>query len=305
MRDILVFQISNWSSGFIWFATFLRVEDAVVVGKIASAELMFGFIGVYMTQLSLRLHGNGVTRTVERRGIYIRSGIIAISGLAAIMNTIEWTQLLAILAFSLTPAHLPLIMGYRRVLLLPLIARIPIAVFLIAQGGMNSSPAVVALVYFLPNIIYGLISYTVHYKLITYPIVISAKSGSNGRAVFQSILQLVVTIFCNIFQAKIVESLVNQSSSIAIFERLLRSGYSFVFPYLVRKSLVNAAVHLKLGLIFLLTVLISSSLFVSFDNRFKIIFPVMGDVYMSLVAGHVMRLDLVVALIFSMMLVKI
>lgn len=305
MRDILIFQISNWSSGVIWFATFLRFEDAVSVGKIASAELMFGFVGVYMTHLSLRLHCDGVTRTVERRGIYIRGGIIAISGIAAAINTIEWPQLLAILAFSVTPAHLPLILGYRRVLLMPLIIRIPIAVFLIAQGGINSSPAVVAFVYFLPNIIYGLISYAAHYKSITYPVVLSAKLGSNGRAISQSILQLVVTIFCNIFQAKIVESLVNQSASIAIFERLLRSGYSFVFPYLVRNSLVNAVVRVRLGLFFLLIVLISSNLFISFDTRLKIVLPFMGDVYMSLVAGHVIWLDLVIAFIFSMMLVKI
>ena len=305
MKDIFLFQMANWLSGFVWFATFLRYENTGNVGRIASAELMFSFVGIYLTHLSIRLHKDAVSQLVERHAIYIRVAVVFVSIIAINFNAIEISQFLAILAFAVTPAHLPLLMGYRFKVMWPLILRLPLAIIFMYSGGVRGDQNVVATIYFLPTIGYGLLTYVEYYKVLALDARGAKHFSISVNEMSKSFLQLATTIFCNIFQAKIVESLVVNSASFAVLERLLRSVFSFTFPYLVRKGFVTTAMRMRIGYSSILLILICACGGIFLNYRFNLFLPVLGDIYTSLIAGRVIWLDCIVAATLPMILISI
>lgn len=291
-KDILVFQILNWVSSFFWFAVFVRVDQTGAFGAVAGAELLFGFVGVYVTNLSLRLQGQVASRITEWKLLWLRLSCVVAVGTVAMLGVLSWVYVFAVAAFACTPAHLPLLLGYRLHVLWPLLLRLPLAALLYWSGGIGGGVVIVSMCYFAPVTAYGILTYIVYFRALS-PINDAnsqVKAGTAKR--LQGALQFAVTALVNGMQAKVVEAIVLQMPALAVLERLLRSAYSFVFPYLIRKKVLTLHRRLVLGqcVVGFLVVGATASHFAG--RSVLILLPVLGDIYTSAVAGHVWWLDI-------------
>lgn len=300
--DIFIFQILNWTGGFAWFYTFIRLDRSGGFAEIAGAELMFGFVGAFLTNLSLRLHGDIVYRITEKKLILLRFVFIIPVALASLFDYIQATYVFAILGFACTPAHLPMRFGFRHSTMWPLLLRLPVAALIWWHGGIYFNSIQVAALYFAPAVLYGLVAYSVYFPKTS--IEVKKVSLRDGTEIFdlKTGLQLCVTILSNTMQAHIVQSIVQRKPELAIFERLLRSAFSFSFPYLIRAKFLTKEKRITAGLGVLAVVILC---FPSARYNYYpiiVILPFTGDIYTSIVAGHFRMMDFIILVSFSILI---
>lgn len=298
-NDILIFQIINWVGGFIWFSVFLRFDTNGAFGTVAGSELFFGFAGTYITSLSIRLQQNAALRRTEWHLMLLRMVCIIVVSIGSIINLYSWTYVFAIAAFACTPAHLPLLFGYRIHLLWPLILRLPLAALLYWAGGLGNNLVILSMCYFAPVTLYGVITYICYFRELSSGTDSARSVKINPLQQFPFIFQLVVTVLVCSTQAKIVQIMVLQLPLLALFERLLRSAYSFVFPHLIRNKILNNYGRNLVGRFIVAIIFLILVFSVIVNRSILLLVPVLGDIYTSLVAGHVWWLDMTLICILA------
>ncbi len=292
--DVLQFQVVNWVSGIVWFSAFLHLASPQHFAQIAKAELMFGFFGVFITNLSLRLHGECRSRSLELRLLVLRLSALTLVAGALALGVGSMAGVLAMAGIALTPAHLPLLLGHQTWLLALLLVRLPLALAAFVGGMqfMAELPAeAVAAVYFGPGLLYGLLAYRHYYRLLP-----NTGSAASLQAILNTqriglLSQLLATAAANQIQAQIVAGLVLAQPGWALIERLLRSAHSFAFPHLWRGGLISARVRIVLGVFSVVAILGIGVFGLPTASLLYVLLPTLLDAYSAIAAGSLLRID--------------
>lgn len=289
--DVLLFQVSNWLSGFVWFSAFLRLASPQVFAQIAASELMFGFFGVFITNLSLRLHGECRTQALEMRLLALRLGALALVVMAATLGAGSQTGVLAMASIALTPAHLPLLLKHQPWLLIPLLARLPLALAAFTYSSLQIPAETLAAIYFCPGIVYGLLAYR-HYfqRLPTKGPAASPRATQLTKPVALA-GQLLATAAANQIQASIVADLVLALPGLALVERLLRSAHSFAFPHLLRRGVLTPRVRTMLGALSVAVILGLGVFGLKPASGAYVLVPTLLDAFSTIAAGSLLHID--------------
>jgi hypothetical protein len=169
--------------------------------------------------------------------ILLRVGVFALAVLLAAARMLPPMIPVAVAAFVSVPAHLPILIGHRRVTWLPLVGRVPLALLMHEGVVLPEGAVAVAVLYFAPTIAYGLLATAVYSRALprTEPVALLA-----GSTVFLGMRTVLVVAASNQIQASTVQQLVSTSATIAFVDRLIRSAFSFVFPHLVRTGTLGS-----------------------------------------------------------------
>lgn len=297
-RDILIFQIGNWLSAMAWYATFATHAKAAFA-PVAAAEVAWGFVGVFVTATGVRLQGGHASRTTEHRILVLRGCLFAVVATVALLGGLGLPAVLAVLSFCATPAHLPMLLGYQSSLTWPLLLRLPMAALLTLVSTAWLGPLSLACLYFAPTLLYGFVAYCGYYRRITTLAPACVPPALFDRSTGVTLL---LTACANRVQADMIAGIVQRSSALAVLERLLRSTYSFVYPYLVRAGVTQSRrLHwYSAALAVLLAVVLAIHL--SGRTNADLFIPVLMDVYTSLLAGRAWLADLSIVLGFAALL---
>jgi hypothetical protein len=290
--DVLLFQVANWLSGFVWFSAFLRLTSPQAFAQIAAAELMFGFFGVFITNLSLRLQGECRTQARERRLLALRLGALALVAAAAALGAGSPAGVMAMVSIALTPAHLPLLLGHQPWLLVPLLARIPLALAALYADSPQAPAELLAAIYFGPGILYGLLAYRHYFRLLPDEGPVASLRGPLSTHPFALAGQFLATAAANQIQAHVVSGLVLAQPGLALVERLLRSAHSFAFPHLLRRGLLTPRVRILLGVISVTVILGLTVFTLQPASGVFLLLPTLLDAYSTIAAGSLLSIDL-------------
>lgn len=276
---------------------FARFEDPEIFSRIGKAEVMLGCVGAFFLTASLRRHANGVSREGERSLLFLRMAIVAVAWVGVLSGGWAALYALALTAFAVTPAHLPLLMGYSPVLYLLLSGRLLVAAGAYFLSGYQAGPSMLAAIYFAPQIIYGLGCYASYWPKLP-PAAFKAPNIAMGvKQMGGWGLHFATIGLCNIAQANMVFQLIRANWEWAVLERLLRSAYSFVFPYTVRLRIWTKKTTILCASVILALVALLAFHITGGSLVWLFIGPVMLDVYVSAVSGKFMLVDMVLILL--------
>jgi hypothetical protein len=289
--DLLGFQLLNWSGSLLLFSAFVRFENTEIFARIGKAEVMLGFIGVFLMSASLHRHADGLSKQGERPLLWFRISVALLGWLGALTGI--WHVLYAFAAMSVAaiPAHIPLLLGYRPIIYVLLLSKILIAGISFYFSGFGLNITALAAIYFAPAIIYGIGCYAYYWRYLPDGFSPTFKSPEKGRDLHTYAFQLITIAACNVAQSNLVFQLIKMNGEIAIFERLLRSFYSFCFPYTVRYSIWSnkAMWGVAIGILTFFAILSASDIKSSIPAL--IVGPLIIDVFSSVLAGKFLIID--------------
>lgn len=294
-RDILIFQIVNWSANFLWFAYFIRTFDPTLVGQIAAAEVSVSFIGVFFLSTALRVHDEygGVFIDSEVRLLLLKFLFLALILALYFLKIVDFPLVIASMSVLSIPVHLPIKLGHQYWLTSILAIKV-IGIFLMyfspASLGWMNSISHLTWIYFLPNLAYGVACYAFYLYLLR-----NRSSGleSNvsrsflGGRVFST---LVIAGIINVYQGVIIKSIVHYSQNLALLERIIRSAYSFSFPYIIRRGLLVKMSNFSYAILGVVLIAALSAVYVYFPIT-AILLPVILDMYMTMLSGRFLAAD--------------
>lgn len=247
-KDLLLLQIGNWISGQLLFAVFGAFAPRNTLTHAAFLEVASAFFGTTCASVAFRIGFGSVMAT---RGLVIaRVTILLAMSCCAIGGWIDWTWVVGVAPSLLTPAHFPIVHGARSIAVISLVGLRVSACAALAWSTL--SPGLAFVLYFAPGTAYALVLYVVHFGDWAQ---VRTPSGSErvqrpaqvrgaGRAIVDMLVLLPLTsagLF--LMQAMIVSRIASVSPTLAVFERLLRSCYSLVYPYLMRMARFDVALR--------------------------------------------------------------
>jgi hypothetical protein len=293
--DILVFQITNWLSTFVWYYCFLRAFDASSFSQIVKAEVSFGFLGVFITSYSLNQHQSDPNKASENRSLVTRITVTGLGFLTYCLGHLSLAELLAILSVTSVPAHLPLLLTYNKTITMPLISRLVFAP-IVLYWSPNLSINQIATIYFLPLIVYGFFSYVFYYQKLNVKSTLESPPRT-VTATTKLVIQFLTTYLSSRIQADIIFQIINYSKEFATLERIIRSGYSFTFPYIIRKKFLKEKWKTYCSVILITIFAIFITIYRNISPKYMVFLPVIIDMNMSLFIGNNIAIDLIYLLL--------
>ena len=248
--DLLLFQAGSWFSAQMLFATFGAFAVGGALAHIAFVEVASAFFGTTFATIAFRI---GFATGKARLLIAARLLVLAAVALAAASGWIAWTWVIGVAPSLLTPTHFPVIYGARKRAVAMLVgARVLACVTCV---GLRLSPAEAFTVYFAPGIIYAITLYLLYSgdwnraeEGASAPSLTSHRAaGGSWADVFLTLPAASAGLF--FVQATLVSSIAAASPAVAVFERLMRSGYSLAYPYLMRIARFHTALRSLAGVL--------------------------------------------------------
>jgi hypothetical protein len=233
--DLLVFQLGNWASGQLLFAIFGAFSAHGTLAHVAFVETASAFFGTTFAMIAFRMGFESVFRM--RMLVAARVAILLAMALVAFGGWIEWTWVIGVAPSLLTPAHFPVVFGARKRALALLVGGRVLAC--VVCGSFTLAASTAFAVYFAPGIAYACAFYVFHFDDWARP----SASGRRGYvpAAKPDGTSLDALVFLPLasagfffMQASLVSHIAAASTTWAVFERLMRSGYSLLYPYVMR-----------------------------------------------------------------------
>ncbi|GGX34538.1 hypothetical protein GCM10010946_09700 [Undibacterium squillarum] len=257
--------------------------------------MSFGFFGIFITSYSLNQHQSDPNKASENRSLVTRITVTGLGFLTYCLGYISFPEILAILSVTSVPAHLPLLLKYNKVITIPLILRLvfaPIVLYWSPKFSINQ----IAIFYFLPLIAYGAFSYVFYYPKLNVKSTLKS-SPRTLTATTKLVIQFFTTYLSSKIQADIIFQIINYSKDFATLERVIRSGYSFTFPYIIRKKFFNEKWKKNCSIIFIIIFAIFFSVYKNISPKYMVFLPVIIDMNMSLFIGNNIAIDLIYLLL--------
>jgi hypothetical protein len=246
--DLLLFQIGNWLSGQILFAVFGVFAVHGALAHIAFVETASAFFGTTFATIAFRIGFESAMKA--RMLVAARFAVLFAMALAAGVGAIEWKWVIGVAPSLLTPAHFPVVFGARKGAVALLVGARLLACAACVGFALSSSMAFA--VYFAPGLAYALALYLFHFSD-------WARQSSGGRQPRSMVMTgspldiflLLPMISAGLFfmQASIVSNIATASPALAVVERLVRSGYSLVYPYLMRIARFDHVLRRTVGML--------------------------------------------------------
>lgn len=246
--DLLLFQIGNWLSGQMLFAVFGAFSVHGALAHIAFVETASAFFGTTFATIAFRIGFESVVKS--RMLVAARAAILFAMVLIAFGGWIEWKWVIGVAPSLLTPAHFPVAFGAKKRAVALLVGARLLACA--ACIGFTLSPSMAFAVYFAPGIAYGLALYLFHFddwakQSTGRGQACGVGTGSSPLDVFLFLPVASAGLF--FIQASIVSNIAAASPVLAVIERLVRSGYSFAYPYLMRIARFDQTLRKTVGLL--------------------------------------------------------
>lgn len=260
-KDILIFQIINWSLNFIIFYIYLTYYKDFV--NIVQAEIMFGAFGAFLLIYSSK------NLKYDNLLFFLRYFLILILLFFPSIYSYACISVLAV------PAHLPIKLGFKKPLyyLLFIFKLIPLIFFSYENK---------ALIYFLPNLLYGISLYAFYFK--------ENKESNEELDLFQALTHFSSISVLYFLQSLYVVQVMTLSPMLIIFEKLCRSGFGFMQPYIIRFNPDKRKMQYFYLLFFTLLIF-------GIDKYVLFFIPVIIDSYLVF-SGYKKRYDLLFLFIF-------
>jgi len=293
-KDILIFQILNWSGTYLLYVVFLNLFSSNIFKKIASGEIFVGAIGSFLIVQSLGRIENKFNIKTEIIDLIYRFIFILFILVLFILFKIDIEFWFAFLPVIFTPTHLPLILGYTKTAYYLISLKLIMAILIYLIKPLYLGSIMIVFLYFLPGIIYGLgiyVFYLTKYK--NYNNRVSEKSINISKKPFSHFIVALILSYVN---ANVVSNVVDKGFYFGALERLLRSTYSFVYPYLVRNKL-NTKKNINYYIVIWLIVLYLFEYKISF---ILIFIPFSIDMYLTLGINKNKKIDTILV-IFSLL----
>lgn len=246
--DLLLFQAGNWLSGQILFAVFSAFAVHGALAHIAFVETASAFFGTTFATIAFRIGFESAMKT--RVLMAARFAVLFAMALAAFFDGIEWKWVIGVAPSLLTPAHFPVVFGAKKRAVVLLVGARLLACAACVGFALSSSMAFA--VYFAPGIAYALSLYLFHFgDWARQP-----SDGRQTRGVSTGGSALDVFLFLPVasaglffMQASIVANIAAASPALAVVERLVRSGYSLAYPYLMRVTRFDYLLRKTVGVL--------------------------------------------------------
>ncbi|SAK92959.1 hypothetical protein AWB79_06886 [Caballeronia hypogeia] len=241
--DLLGLQVANWLSGQLLFMALSVWAPRGTLAQAAFLEIASAFFGTTLAGIAFR---TGVSVAASRRLAAVRFAVFFVMCGAASAGWMRWTWVIGIAPSLLTPAHFPIVFGAR-----PVAAALLVGFRMIACGALAwlaLSPMQAFVVYFAPGIAYALALHAIHFDdwareqpggaRAAY---VPGRAQAAGRPSLDAFVLLPwASAGFFLLQASIVSAIAAASPALAVIERLLRSGHSMAYPYLMRASRLDA-----------------------------------------------------------------
>jgi hypothetical protein len=286
--DLLVFQLGNWASGQLLFAVFGAFSAHGTLAHVAFVETASAFFGTTFAMIAFRMGFESVFRM--RMLVVARVAILLAMALVAFGGWIEWTWVIGVAPSLLTPAHFPVVFGARKRALALLVGARVLACVVCAGFTLAASTAFA--VYFAPGIAYACALYLIHFDDWARPsadvrraYVPAAKTDSNSLDAFLFLPLASAGFF--FMQASLVSRIAAASTTLAVFERLMRSGYSLMYPYVMRIARFDSQLRGVVGALGLLLPLVAALL----GSMPAVVVVVWIPVLIDVVATNLFRMD--------------
>ena len=239
--DLLVFQIGSWFSAQMLFAVFGAFAVGGALAHIAFVEVASAFFGTTFATIAFRI---GFASALKTR-VLILARLLVLAGvaLAAAAGLIAWTWVIGVAPSLLTPAHFPVIYGARKWAVAVLVGARMLACVTCVALGLSSIEAFA--VYFAPGIIYAIALYLLHFGEWNRPFDGASMRHSAAGGSWIDVFFILPIASAGLFfmQATLVSSIAAASPAVAVVERLMRSGYSLAYPYLMRVARFHTALR--------------------------------------------------------------
>jgi hypothetical protein len=228
-----LFQVGNWLSGQVLFAVFGACSAHGALAHIAFVETASAFFGTTFATIAFRIGFDSATKA--RALVAARVGILSAMMIAAACGWIEWKWVIGMAPSLLTPAHFPVVFGAKKRSVVLLVGARLLAC--VACISFALSPSTAFAVYFAPGIAYAVALHLFHFddwaRQSAGP-ALGRKIGPASSAFDVFLLLPVASAGLFFMQASLVSYVAAASPTLAVIERLVRSGYSLVYPYLMR-----------------------------------------------------------------------
>ena len=248
--DLLMFQLGNWASGQLLFAVFGAFSAHGTLAHVAFVETASAFFGTTFATIAFRMGFESVFRM--RVLVAARVAILLAMALTAAVGWIGWTWVIGVAPSLLTPAHFPVVFGARKSALALLVGARVVACVVCASFTLAASAAFA--VYFAPGIAYACALYLLHLDDWARPsaggrrgFVPAAKRDGSALDVFLFLPLASAGFF--FMQASLVSNIAAASTALAVFERLMRSGYSLMYPYVMRVARFDSQLRWLVGVL--------------------------------------------------------
>jgi hypothetical protein len=231
--DLLLFQVGNWLSGQILFAVFGAFSPHGALVHIAFVETASAFFGTTFATIAFRIGFNSAAKA--RALVAARVIILFAMVIAAVSGLIEWNWVIGTAPSLLTPAHFPVVFGAKQRSVVLLVGTRLLAC--VACVCFALSPSAAFAIYFAPGIAYAFALHVFHFddwaRQSAGP-ALGRKLGTASSSLDVFLLLPVASAGLFFMQASLVSYVAAASPTLAVIERLVRSGYSLVYPYLMR-----------------------------------------------------------------------
>lgn len=299
-KDILIFQALNWIGSYFLYVSFLKAVSPEIFSKIAAGEVFFGAFGAFLMTWSLRRFDESPSLSSELNTLAFRLIALALIVSFCLVFGVGLIYVAAIIPVLLTPAHLPLKFGFEKYSYILISAKI-IFVFLVQFIEISKmSDTEIAVLYFLPGILYGIGSYLVYLPRFSDVAHLPRphRTKKRGERALPFVLHMAVTVAASFAAASVIAKIVEANWLAASIERLARSGYSFVFPHLARRGYIGGRFF---SAVYMILFLASLSIFFyggSYLYVILTIIPVCIDIFLTSKAGKDRRVDTAAIILF-------
>ncbi len=271
-KDILAFQVINWGLNFVTFYIFLN--HVASFKEIVQAEVMFGAIGAFLLFYSAK------NANKEHALLVLRFALIALLVVCVFFFSHHKVTLFALISVLAVPAHLPIRLGFKKSIYPVLFGLKMLPLFLFTTTSEH------ALIYFLPNFLYGIFLYSLYYGQL------DATSSENIEPL-EMVLHFSSMSVLYFMQSTYVGKVMEMAPIFVLMEKLMRSAWGFVQPYILRKNPSKHLMQYAYGLFFVL-LLLGAEPYVLF------FIPVAIDSYLFF-SGYKKRYDFIFLIISSVL----
>ena len=299
-KDILIFQALNWVGSYFLYVSFLKAVSPEIFSKIAAGEVFFGAFGAFLMTWSLRRFDESPSLSSELNALSFRLLLLSFVISSCLLSGMALIYVAAIVPILLTPAHLPLKFGFEKYSYILISTKI-VFVFLVHLIDLtNMSHTQIAVIYFLPGILYGVGSYAIYLPRFADVAHLPRphRTKKRGEKFFPFLLHMAVTVAASLASAAVIARIVESNWLAASVERLARSGYSFVFPHLARRGYIGGRFFSGVYLLLFIASVVAFFYNGGYLYMILTIIPVCVDIFLTSKAGKDRRLDTVMIILF-------
>jgi len=300
-KDILIFQILNFSGTYFLYVSFLRFVPIDIFASIASGEIFFGAIGAFLMVSSLRRLDESPVFKDEFSWFLARLLVVLLLIFISYIFNDLFIYIIAFVSVLLTPAHLPIKFGFNSILYILISLKLIFAIMTFFVRIENFSLNEIAFIYFLPSILYGVVSYIYYLSCFEDNILkLNLRKNANAKKIHirANISHVVTTLLASFISAIIVGKVVEYGVAIASAERLMRSGYSFIYPHLARVKFLQHMIFDKIFYLLLILLFIVILYSGQYAWMYLIVIPVVLDIFITTNIGVTIRRDFFYSFIF-------